>query len=132
MPTVDDMRRHIEALLASLSRPDDYVEVRWIDRPIRAKACPEHRYIDVPRIRSVISYATALHEIGHFLGRHQQSTNSDLIRELWAWDWAEHIAGVWTPAIERDAQERLDWYAAREARLSTTTAPHADPKEGSS
>ena len=112
MPTVEDMRRHIEGLLAGLSRPDDYVEVHWIDRPTRAWACREAGVITVPRVRGAVSYATALHEIGHFLGHHQRSC-SKLERELWAWDWAEHIAGVWTRAIERDAQKSLDWYAAR-------------------
>jgi hypothetical protein len=38
-------------------------------------------------IRSAISYATALHEIGHILGRYQDSRRS-LVRERWAWQWA--------------------------------------------
>jgi hypothetical protein len=101
MPTVEDMRRHVEKLLAGLSRADDYVEVRWIDRPTRAHASLEAGVITVPRIRSAISYATALHEVGHFLGRHQRS-RSRLVRERWAWVWAR-----------RNARESLDWYAAR-------------------
>jgi hypothetical protein len=112
MPTVEDMRRHVEKLLAGLSRADDYVEVRWIDRPTRAHASLEAGVITVPRIRSAISYATALHEVGHFLGRHQRS-RSRLVRERWAWVWARRNARVWTPPMERHARESLDWYAAR-------------------
>ena len=109
---IEAMRRHVEDLVASLSCADDYIEVRWIDRPMRAKASRDGGEIIVPHIRSAISYATALHEVGHFLGRHQQSRN-DLVRERWAWDWARRNALVWTPIMEQSAQPSLAWYAAR-------------------
>ena len=58
--------------------------------------------IVVPAIKSPLSYAVALHEIGHFLGRHQNSRNSKT-RERWAWQWARENALNWTPAMERYA-----------------------------
>jgi hypothetical protein len=62
--------------------------------------------IMVPVIKSSISYATALHEIGHILGRHQSSRNS-MTRERWAWQWARKNALEWTPSMERHAAECL-------------------------
>ena len=113
MPTIEDMRRHVDKLLTWLSRADDYVEVHWIDRPTLAWAALEVGVITVPRIRPAVSYAVALHEVGHFLGRHQRS-RSRLVRERWAWDWARRNAlGGWTRRMEQRARESLEWYAVR-------------------
>jgi hypothetical protein len=65
-------------------------------------------------IRSAISYASALHEIGHALGRHRNSRRI-MMREAWAWRWARAHAMVWTPAMERSRQKALAWYAPRAA-----------------
>jgi hypothetical protein len=67
------------------------------------------REIEVPPIRSARSYATALHEIRHILGRHQVS-NVILVRERWAWQWARRNALEWTPAMERHARWCLEYY----------------------
>jgi hypothetical protein len=69
--------------------------------------------IMVPAIKSPLAYATALHEIGHISGQHQNSSNSKT-RERWAWQWARENALNWTPAMERYATgylsgERLAW-----------------------
>jgi hypothetical protein len=69
-------------------------------------------------IRSSISYATALHEFGHILGRHQKSRN-ELVRERWAWEWARRSALYWTPAMERHASKALAWCASRQGRVPT-------------
>ena len=53
-------------------------------------------------VRSPRSYATALHEIGHILGRHQRS-QAVLVRERWAWHWAKRNALQWTPEMRRHA-----------------------------
>ena len=42
------------------------------------------REVFIPPVRSTRTYATALHEIGHVLGRHQLS-EVVLVRERWAW-----------------------------------------------
>jgi hypothetical protein len=44
-----------------------------------------------PRIRSTRTYALALHEIGHCLGRYQKS-RSVITIERWAWRWAKSNA----------------------------------------
>jgi hypothetical protein len=60
-----------------------------------------HEIFTAP-IRSAVSYATALHEIGHHLGCHQLSPVK-LTRERWAWQWARDNALIWTAAMERHA-----------------------------
>ena len=69
--------------------------------------------IQTPEIRGPVSYATALHELGHMFGRYQRSRPS-LTRERWAWDWPRRHALIWTPATERTAAACLAWYGARE------------------
>src|SRR4051812_19656709 len=66
-------------------------------RPTQAWAGREISEICIPPIRSAISYATALHEIGHIVGPHQRSRES-MVRERWAWRWAKSQALIWTPA----------------------------------
>jgi len=66
-------------------------------------------------IWSAISYATALHEIGHILGRHQRSPDT-LVRERWAWRWAKENALIWTPAMEKHCSVSLAWYEVRRER----------------
>jgi len=70
------------------------------------------REIDVPPIKSVKSYATALHEIGHILGRHQLS-EVILVRERWAWEWAKRNALRWTPVMQRYSEWCLEYYERR-------------------
>jgi hypothetical protein len=52
----------------------------------------------------------ALHEIGHIRGRLQLS-RSRVVRERWAWRWAEENALVWTPAMDRNRQRSMAFYA---------------------
>jgi hypothetical protein len=70
--------------------------------------------IRIPPIRSTISYATAMHELGHQLGnpRHQNSS-SVMARERDAWRWARSNAKIWTPAMERQAVKSLQDCASR-------------------
>ena len=67
------------------------------------------REVFIPPVRSTRTYATALHEIGHVLGRHQLS-EVVLVRERWAWEWAKRNALRWTPAMQRHAEWCLEYY----------------------
>jgi hypothetical protein len=71
--------------------------------------------VSIPPIKSPITYAIALHEIGHVLGRHQRS-RSRLVRERWAWAWAKRNALDWTPAMARTMDRSLEWYVRRAHR----------------
>jgi hypothetical protein len=106
------MHRHIETLCR------DRQIACWVDRK-RVKgsyAFRELEEIHIAPVRSAVSYATALHEIGHVCGRHQWSRRV-LVRERWAWKWARANALFWTPAMERSAAARLAWYLPRAAAI---------------
>jgi hypothetical protein len=89
---------------------------------IRRKAYGNYwlREIWIPPVKSPRSYATALHEIGHILGRHQLS-KVILVRERWAWNWARRNALRWTPAMQWHAEWCLEYYEHHPyAKLSNT------------
>ena len=113
--TVADMRAHIEQLAAARSI---VLRTRWVKRTAKAYSIRERDgaadEVQTPPIRSALTYATALHEIGHILGRYQTQRHRRLTQEFWAWKWARQNALIWTPAMERFCRESLAWYAARE------------------
>jgi hypothetical protein len=119
-PSVEAMRQHIEELLVRYQEDD--VGVRWIERPDRARVlrAPESHggevvEIQIPRIRSSVSYSTALHEIGHAQGKYQRSRH-EMVRERWAWEWARRNAIVWTDEMERHASKALQHIMSRQRR----------------
>jgi hypothetical protein len=115
------MRRHIKELLAPYTRTDinDAIQVYWDRRMAKAHVLSDEGgnviEIRLAPVRSAISYATALHEIGHIRGRHQRSRNM-MARERWAWEWARCNVLSWTPSMERTAVKSLAWYASRQKR----------------
>jgi hypothetical protein len=113
--SIDDMRRHIEELMAPHQLD---IVVVWIKRPDRARVLHDLDgsviELQIAPIKSAVTYATALHEIGHIEGRYQNSRRV-MVRERWAWAWARSAALVWTPAMERHATASLAWYAARDS-----------------
>jgi hypothetical protein len=92
--TVQDMQQHIIGLCSKHE-----ITYTWCRRPSQAWAAREIEEICIPPIKSPISYATALHEIGHILGRYQQSSDS-MVRERWAWQ-GEHVRRANKPRIAR-------------------------------
>ena len=105
--TAQEMHEHVIGLC---SKHDIVWE--WCKRPSQAWSARELEQICIAPVRSPISYATALHEIGHILGRHQQSRDS-MTRERWAWQWAKSNALLWTPVMERYAAKALAFVAGR-------------------
>jgi hypothetical protein len=108
--TVDEMRRHA----LGIAEHHDFL-VRYCRRTSQAKAIREADEIVIAPIESDVSYATALHELGHILGRFQCGL-STMVRERWAWKWAQQNALNWTPRMERCRREALAWYAPRAKR----------------
>ena len=103
--TKEEMQRHIQHMINKLG-----LVTSQCDRPSQAWASLELEEICIPPIKSTISYAAALHEIGHIQGRYQTSRHS-LVRELAAWRWARKQALTWTPAMERTCASSLAWAA---------------------
>ena len=52
--------------------------------------------------------SSALHEIGHILGKFQD--RSLLTKELWAWVWAREHSLVWTDTADRIMRRAMDSY----------------------
>jgi hypothetical protein len=103
----EQMRSHIMQMLAEYD-----IIYAWARRPTEAWGSIEIEEVHISPIRSAISYATALHEIGHIKGRFQRS-KSLMVRETWAWRWAEENALAWTPRMAKNRRKSLSWYAAR-------------------
>jgi hypothetical protein len=122
--SIEDLRQHVRAIC---ERRD--ISVYRCKRGRQAMALSEAEEITIPPIRSVLSYATAMHEIGHILGRHQTSRRV-MVRERWAWNWARANALVWTPAMERQARNGLARYAPRAPRIDRRWHPFEWPKGG--
>ena len=111
-PTAVEMRRHIARLCAD-NAITHYTHPR---RTGEAGASPEEREIRTPPVRSAATYAVAMHEIGHVLGRHQRSRKT-MVAERWAWRWARENAIAWTDRMERQAARALASYAPAAAEI---------------
>jgi len=104
--TISRMVQHVLEIAAR-----HRIMIHWRN-DYHAEALSECMEVWLPRIRSSITYATALHELGHCLGRYQAS-RSVMVVERWAWRWAKENALVWTDTMERRMNENLAWYQAR-------------------
>jgi hypothetical protein len=104
---IERLERHV----LDIAKEHD-IAVVYCSRPDGARAMREFDEIVIPRIRSEISYATAMHELGHMLGRFRNSA-STMVRERWAWRWAERNALLWTARMGRSRDKSLEWYAPR-------------------
>jgi transcriptional regulator with XRE-family HTH domain len=74
----------------------------------RGSAVRAHWYIKIPPIRSDVTYATALHEIGHLLGNMQDGDR--LEHEVGAWEWAKDNALAWSDRMEKSMRRCLNTY----------------------
>lgn len=78
-------------------------------------------------VKTAITYAVAMHEIGHILGPHQTGKNTRLDKEVGAWEWAQQHAIEWTDAMTatraRLLKTYLDW-AARSKQAKRPTSDH--------
>jgi hypothetical protein len=48
---------------------------------------------------------------------------SVMVRERWAWRWAKRNALFWTPRMERNMNEGLQWYAPRAKAIDAEQRP---------
>lgn len=94
------MAGHIESLCAWHG-----IDIRWHDSGL---ASP--RAIYIRPVRSAVTYAVALHEIGHILGPWQNQ--GTMLGEAGAWIWARRNAIQWSPALERTMIRYLGSYVS--------------------
>jgi hypothetical protein len=88
------------------------------------RAYRRSRRIKIKTVKTAITYAVALHEIGHILGPRQSGTRLD--KEVGAWEWAERNALEWTPAMSAKRAKCLQSYLAKVARSPRMKQPSAD------
>lgn len=85
------------------------------------RAWRRRRKIGLKPIKSEITYAVALHEIGHLLGPRQSGVRLD--KEVGAWEWAKGNALVWTWPMEEAMRRRLQSYLSWARRSKQAKAP---------
>lgn len=78
------------------------------------RAWRRSRRIKIRPVKSAVTYAIALHEIGHILGLRQNGSRLD--KEAGAWEWAIQSAIEWTPAMTQVMQKCLQSYLAKVER----------------
>jgi hypothetical protein len=100
--TLDAMWEHVERLAAQHGIT---IDTGRVATPIEALAVPWPRTICIPLLRSAVSYATALHEMGHIVLGY-------VADERAAWEWARQNALVWSLAMERTLQHDRLWRAS--------------------
>lgn len=78
------------------------------------RAYRRSRRIKIRPVKSEITYAIALHEIGHILGPRQSGTRLD--KEVGAWEWAIEHAVHWTLPMAQKMRACLESYMAKVER----------------
>ena len=99
--TPEDMRLHV----ATICRDEG---IRVLPHSRGGRASKDHRIIAIRPVKSAITYAVALHELGHVLGPWQSLPR--LYAEAGAWKWAKEVAGIWTPVMEEKMSRSLHSY----------------------
>jgi CRISPR/Cas system-associated endonuclease Cas3-HD len=90
------------------------------------RAYRQSRRIKIRQVKTAITYAVALHEIGHILGPRQTGKNTRLDKEVGAWEWAEQHALEWTEAMSAKRAKCLQSYLAKAARSPHMKRPTAE------
>ncbi len=88
------------------------------------RASRRKRIIWVRPVKTAITYAVAMHEIGHILGPRQSGNRLD--KEVGAWEWAKANATEWTAAMDATMQRSLRSYLAWAERSKQAKRPGAD------
>ena len=82
------------------------------------RAYRRSRRVKIRPVKSPVTYAVALHEFGHVLGR---NSGRRVDKEVQAWEWAKANALVWTRRMndtKRDALQSYVKWAERKQRTA--------------
>lgn len=109
-----DYREHIEALAE-----EHGILIVWQENT-RARAWRKPRRVRLSPVKTGATYAYALHEIGHIVGR--QGPNR-IEKELRAWEWARANAIEWTPTMQKTAARCLSSYIRWAERSKRAVKP---------
>lgn len=105
--TVAEMGMHVDRLAAEH-------DVAVMRRDSGGKADTDQRRIAIRPVRSEVTYAVALHELGHILAEGGRGRFwMDLDAEVCAWVWALRNAGIVGPrfraAVKRGLESHYRW-----------------------
>lgn len=106
--TKSDMRAQVFQICS-----DNYIGILFIKEHQTFSACLSTQTISVKPIKSIITYVTCLHEIGHIL--HPKAIapryeSDDLAVEAYAWQWAKDNALLWNASAKRSRDICLKAY----------------------
>lgn len=120
-------KEQMAAHIAELARANDIIIQRSTHRGCAFRAT---RIVKIRPVCSPVTYAIALHEIGHILGPMQKGKR--LFREAGAWLWARDNAPVWTDTMTRLMARCLNSYFKRAERRAARRIgnPPVFPPEG--
>jgi hypothetical protein len=109
--------QHIESLASlhavSIEFKEGYKGRSWRKR----------RHIKISPVRAAVTYAIALHELGHVVGT-QSGRRID--KEVQAWEWAESNALEWTEPMIVKAARCVAWYLKMCERHRSMELPPED------
>lgn len=111
---VVEMASHVRELCEDL-------RITVVPHASGGRAWRRTRKIAVRPVKTSITYADALHEIGHVVGPWQSQPR--LASEAGAWKWAMENAKAWTDAMERTMVRCLGSYLAWQKRHATAVLP---------
>lgn len=74
------------------------------------------RTIRIAPVRGDVSYAIALHELGHLVEPQATGRYPRLLKEWRAWQWAMRNATQWSPRMEHTRRKCLRAYLTRAHR----------------
>jgi len=81
------------------------------------RAFGRNRSIRIAPIKGPVSYAVALHELGHLIAPDATGRkHSRLLKELRAWKWAKDNAREWSDRMDTAMQDALRSYLHRAER----------------
>jgi hypothetical protein len=110
---------HIDHLLLTHGISVDWRQGR------EGRSWRKKRHVRLSPVKTAVTYAIALHEIGHVVGE-QKGLRID--REVQAWEWAEANAVEWTePMIVRAAKSIGSYLKMCERHRSMQLPPEGHP-----
>jgi len=118
--TPKEMAEHIDRLTK-----DNGITVKASTR--NGRAWRRQKKIATPPVKSGTTYALALHEIGHILGKRQSGRR--LESEIGAWQWAIDNAETWSPAMTKKVSRCLNSYLKSYRRHKTAIITPAAEQE---
>ena len=99
----------IDAAVAHIASFAASHDIEFIGHSSGGRAWRRTKRVAIRPVKSPVTYAIALHELGHVLG---QQSGRCIDTELQAWEWARAHAVVWVRRMEDAKRDALRCYVA--------------------